>query len=73
MKNFILTLTMFASFATYSQTAKGSHKSNSNSNNKTNTNVTSQKQYKSAESGRYITKTQAEKSPSTTYSTKRKK
>lgn len=31
------------------------------------------KQYKSAESGRYVTKSQATKSPSTTYSTTRRK
>ncbi|GEM_PF-727422 len=30
------------------------------------------KQHRSAESGRYVTKKQAEKSPSTTYSTTRK-
>jgi hypothetical protein len=34
--------------------------------------TTQTKQYKSAESGRYVTKSQATKSPSTTYSTKRK-
>lgn len=32
-----------------------------------------QKQYKSAETGRYVTKSQATKSPSTTYSTVRNK
>lgn len=31
-----------------------------------------QKQYRSAESGRYVTKQKAEKSPATTYSTPRK-
>ncbi|MPT36705.1 MAG: multidrug transporter [Flavobacterium sp.] len=30
------------------------------------------KEYRSAESGRYVTKKQAEKNPSTTYSTTRK-
>jgi hypothetical protein len=33
----------------------------------------SSKQYRSAETGRYVTKKQADKSPKTTYSTTRKK
>ena len=59
MKKIILLFILAFSFSAIAQTKPA----------KANTQT---KQYKSAESGRYVTKSQATKSPSTTYSTKRR-
>jgi hypothetical protein len=59
MKKIILLFVLAVSFSTKAQTRPAKA-------------TTQTKQYKSAESGRYITKSEATKSPSTTYSTKRK-
>ncbi|HBT71412.1 MAG TPA: hypothetical protein DEB37_03805 [Lysinibacillus sp.] len=59
MKHFIAFLLIFSISATFVAQTKPSKSSTS-------------KQYRSAESGRYVTKSTAQKTPSTTYSTTRK-
>ena len=67
MKKLILFLALFTGTVIVAQTGKSKSTSTTKSSEKES------KQYKSAETGRYVTKAQAENAPKTTYSTKRKK
>ena len=68
MKKIILLLVLAFCISIFAQTKQPKQSTQTQTNQSAQ-----QKQYKSAETGRYVTKTQATKSPSTTYSTTRNK